>query len=102
MTQNKLKITEKDFDPKQHVKEIKCKCNQCGKIWHYLDKEEKDIKNQQKGNALLGCSMCCSPFGAYFSNKSLDLNREAQKLGKCPKCSSSDVNKITMYYEKQK
>ena len=83
------------------VKEIKCKCNQCGKIWHYLPSEESSIKTQQVGNAMVGVGMCCSPLGPLYSNKSLDLARQANKFKKCPECGSSDITKKTIEYERK-
>lgn len=83
------------------IKEIKCKCNQCGCIWHYLDEDQRKIEKQAVNNAMIGCGMCCNPFGALFSNKSLDLQRELDKMKKCPKCNSSDVIKTVIYHEKK-
>lgn len=83
------------------VKEIKCICNQCGKVWHYLESEEKQLRTQATGNALMGCSMCCNPFAGLFLNKANELNREADKFKKCPKCGSGDINKKVIQYEKK-
>jgi DNA-directed RNA polymerase subunit M/transcription elongation factor TFIIS len=95
------KIIKEGYDPKKHVKEIKCKCNQCGKVWHYLESEMKSIKSQQTSNACIGCGSCGSPTGAYFSNKAADLDRKAKELQKCPNCGSSDVTKTEVFYEKK-
>lgn len=84
------------------IKEIKCKCNQCGKIWHYLPQEEKSLKTQQASNAMIGFGMCCNPFGAYFMNKSIEQGRQAaDKFKKCPECGSSDITKKTIEYEQK-
>jgi len=97
----KEKETEKEMKSKGLIKEIKCKCNQCGNVWHYLEEDEKKLKNQSGLNACIGCGMCCNPFGAIFSNKSMDLQREIGKMKKCPKCNSIDVLRTTIYHEKR-
>lgn len=97
------KINEKRYkekkDEKTKVKEIKCTCKQCSHIWHYLEKEEKELEKQSMGNALVGCGMCCNPFGAFFLNKSMDKSREAEKLSKCPKCGTGNITKKEIYYD---
>ncbi len=98
---NKEKETEKEMKSKGMIKEIKCKCNQCGNVWHYLEEDEKKLKSQAMGNAMIGCGMCCNPFGALFSNKSIDLQREMDKMKKCPKCNSTDVSRTPNYYAKR-
>ena len=98
---NKEKETEKEMNSKGMIKEIKCKCNQCGNVWHYLEEDEKKLKSQATSNALLGCGMCCNPFGALFSNKSIDLQREIGKIKKCPKCNSTDVTRTPTYHAKR-
>ena len=95
------KQKDSEMKSKGMIKEIKCKCNQCGNVWHYLEEDEKKLKSQSRSNAMMGCGMCCSPFGALFSNKSLDLQREIDKMKKCPKCSSSDVAKTQIYHAKR-
>ena len=101
----KIKKEDKQLEKEGKIKEIKCKCNACGKVWHYLEKDLKLIKKQQAGNALTGAGMyagCCSPFGALFSNKAIDLKKEADRFDKCPECNSSNIKKTTIYYEKKK
>ena len=83
------------------IKEIKCECRECGAIWHYLPKDEKKLKNQAALNACGGCGYGCTPFGAFFSNKSLELRKEARKMKKCPKCGSVNMKKSTLYHEKR-
>ena len=95
------KINGSNFDPKKHVKEIRCKCNECGKVWHYLEDDEKNLKRQAKSNALIGCAMCGNPFGALFSNKAIDTNKELNKLKKCPECGSQNIKKESIFYEKE-
>jgi hypothetical protein len=97
---NKEKQTDKDMKSQGKIKEIKCKCNQCKHIWHYLESDEKRLRSQAAGNAMIGCGMCCNPFGALFSNKSIDIQKDIDKMKKCPKCNSSDVTKSSIYHEK--
>jgi len=97
--------TAKTYDPKTQVKEIKCKCNECGKVWHYLEAEEQRLNMAAAGNALSACGslgMCCGccPFSTIFSSKSLELSTQAAKLKKCPNCSSVNVTKTAVYHEK--
>tara|TARA_Y100000310_G_C20680163_1_gene815467 strand:+ start:2288 stop:2557 length:270 start_codon:yes stop_codon:yes gene_type:complete len=87
---------------KDKIKELKCKCNQCKHVWHYLSSDEKGLKTQQVGNAMVGLGMCCNPFGAYFMNKSIEQGRQASdKFNKCPKCGSGDIKKTEHYYDKK-
>lgn len=97
---NKIK-KEKEIKSKGMIEEIKCKCNQCGKIWHYLESDEKRLKGQAVGNLLVGGGMCCNPFGTLFLNKSIEASREAEKLKKCPNCNSTDITKTPVYHEKR-
>lgn len=94
-------ITEKEFDPKKHVKEIKCKCNQCGKVWHYLESDVSQLRVRGVANALGGCGTCCNPFSFYMLNKANEAGDQIKKLQRCPECNSSDVTKKTVYHEKK-
>lgn len=87
-------------DKNNYVKEWFCECKTCGEKWHYLDDVEKEMKRQLTGNALIGLGMCCNPCGAIFSNKSMDLKREIDKLKQCPKCKSSHVKCEARYFRK--
>ena len=83
------------------ITEMKCKCNECKHIWHYLESEEKALRKQQGANAMIGCGTCCSPLGAYYSNKANELGREADKFNKCPKCNSINITKTTKSHDKK-
>ncbi|MCK4634608.1 MAG: hypothetical protein KAT37_01925 [Candidatus Aenigmarchaeota archaeon] len=98
---SELMKKSKEMKERGMIEEIKCKCNQCGHVWHYLKSDEKILHRQATSNALIGAGMCCNPFGALFSNKSLDLQREVDKMKKCPKCNSVDVKRTTIYHEKK-
>jgi len=97
----KERETEKEMKSKGMIKEIKCKCNQCGSVWHYLEEDEKKLKSQAMSNALIGGGMCCNPFGTLFLNKSGDLQREMDKMKKCPKCNSTDFTRTPVYHAKR-
>jgi len=75
------------------IKEIKCTCNECGHIWHYLESDIKRLQGQAVSNAMIGAGMCCNPFGSLFMNKSMDVSRELEKFSKCPKCNTSNITK---------
>jgi len=101
MTQNKIKITAEQFNPKKHVKEIKCKCNECGKVWHYLENEEKRAESQRCWS-YCGMTTCCPPLQFYSKQQAGKWEQELDKFKKCPECGSSNITKTDVYYEKQK
>lgn len=82
MTSKKTKITPEQFDPKKHIKEIKCKCNQCGKVWHYLGEEEKRVKGQMCWSAY-GQMTCCLPIQLYSKQQGGKWEQELDKFKKC-------------------
>ena len=51
------------------------------------------MKEQAGLNACVACGTFCSPFSAFYSNKSAELNREAGKFSKCPSCGSINITK---------
>jgi len=101
----------------KYVKEIKCKCNECGQVWHYLEAEERRLRLAAKGNALTGCcgslGMCggmlvddnavthCMPAIKIFTDRSQERINQAEKLKKCPKCGSDNITKMDVYHEKK-
>lgn len=96
----KKKISEQESDPNKHVKEIKCKCNQCGKVWHYLEEEEKKI-NAQIGWSACGQMTCCLPLQLYSKNEGGKWEQQKDKFKKCPECGSHDITKKSIYHEKK-
>ena len=94
------KIDKTNFDSKKHIKEYRCKCNQCGKIWHYLESDEKRIKKQILTNAC-GQMQCCLPLQMYSNNERNKWEQECDKLNKCPECGSGDISKEEKYYAKK-
>jgi len=99
--QRNEKSAELKRTDEKYVKEIKCTCNECGKVWHYLEAEEQRLRTAAVGNALVGCGSCGNPFGQIASTKSLELSNQAEKLKKCPNCGSGNIIKTDVYYEKK-
>lgn len=92
------KISEEEFDPKKHIKEIKCKCNQCKNVWHYLPKDEQGQKTEEFGKDLIqSTACCCNPIGILVGG----LRKRPRPLDQCPNCNSKDVSKKEIYYEKK-
>ena len=90
-----------EYKPKEKVSEIKCTCNQCGKVWHYLGQEKKGLEAEAKQTACVSClSFGCIPVQAYFVSKSSDKCREAQRFDRCPNCNSSDIKKETVEFQR--
>lgn len=101
IVEEKKTIVNDKFNPKLHVKEIKCKCNQCNKVWHYLESDKKQLQSQATWNALYGCGTCGSPWGILASNKAIDTTQKVKTFDKCPNCGSTDVIKSEIFYKKQ-
>ena len=84
------------------IKEIKCTCNQCGKVWHYLPQEKMEQTGAEIHNFskhLMTASLCCgNPLGCFGAliptQKVIDLER-------CPECKSKNVKKQTVYHKKE-
>jgi len=93
------KETEKEMKAKGMIKEIKCRCNRCGKVWHYLEGEEKRIKSQMCWSSY-GQMTCCLPIQLYSKQQQGKWETEADKFKKCPKCGSHDIKKTSVYYKR--
>jgi len=96
---NKDKQKDKEMKEKGMIKETKCKCNQCGKVWHYVEEEEKRVKGQIKWSAN-GQMTCCLPLQMYSKQEGGKWEQQLDKFKKCPKCGSHNITKIPQYYEK--
>jgi len=94
-------ITAEEFDPKKYVKEVKCECNECGKIWHYLESEEKRIQSQKRWSGV-GMMTCCLPVQLYSKNQAGKWESELDKFKKCPKCGSINIKKKEIHHKKEK
>ena len=85
-------------DKKKVITEIKCKCNSCSHVWHYLPSEEKKVKSGQCWSAYGMCT-CCLPLQLYSKNESLKWEKEMDKFKKCPKCGSVNITKRKIEHE---
>ena len=84
----------------ERIKETKCKCNSCGKVWHYLEEEEKRIKSQIRWSGF-GMMTCCLPLQLYSKNEATKWQTALDKFRKCPECGSVNITKKEVYHEKQ-
>ena len=90
------------MEKQQYMKEWACTCNVCKHKWHYLASVEKQMKNQQVGNALIGLGFCCNPCAVTAtSNANTQLEQQKAKLKSCPKCGSSHVTRTAKYFPKE-
>lgn len=87
------------------ITEIKCTCNQCGKVWHYLPSDTKPT-GVETGGALMaigGC-MTCNPLltlgGSLVQNVGADKTRKKLATN-CPKCNSTNITKERITYKKR-
>ncbi|MEK6956163.1 MAG: hypothetical protein AABW52_05865 [Nanoarchaeota archaeon] len=102
MSNGKLKINEKEFDSRKHIKEFKRKCKQCGKIWHSLESREKQIKSNFNVNNLNVISNCCNPSAQLQAKRNSEANQsDLDKLKQCPNCSSHNYSEEVIIYEKE-
>ena len=82
----------------KNISEIKCKCNSCGQVWHYLPKEEKRAKSG-KCWSVYGQITCCLPIQLYSKHQGLKWEGELDKFKKCPKCGSINITKKEIEHE---
>ncbi|OGM02088.1 hypothetical protein A3K72_00040 [Candidatus Woesearchaeota archaeon RBG_13_36_6] len=96
---------KKEFKPKKdiNIKEIKCTCNKCGKIWYYLPQEKIEqtgAKMHNLGKNMMTASLCCgNPMGCFGA---LIPEKRVIELDRCPECNSKNVKKETRYHKKEK
>ena len=90
-----MKFFSKTSAPRtRKIRENKCTCKVCGKVWHY----GKNEKMQQVGNAMQNAgksAMCCSgcaPAALIQDKKITDFSR-------CPECGSHNVTCEAVEYE---
>ena len=70
----------------KQVKETKCTCKSCGKIWHYGKQEQFENANAAMSNA--GKSMmCCGGCAPAI----LIPDKKVVKLDRCPNCGSKAI-----------
>ncbi|MEK4303569.1 PH domain-containing protein [Oceanobacillus sp. FSL K6-0251] len=89
---------EKKTSTTKQIKETKCTCSACGKVWYYG--KEESIKNYGEKLESFGASMsnagkdmmCCTGcLPALFMPQKQE--KEVKDLDKCPDCGSKAVNK---------
>ena len=105
---SKKEITDEEYknlswsEKRDYVCEWKCKCNSCGRVWHYLDSVERNMKSTMSANAFTQLGNCCNPcVAAPLANANTQLNKQIADLKSCPDCKSSDVKKEERYFKKQ-
>ncbi len=82
---------------KHNVTEIKCKCRECGKIWHYLPHEEQAQKMEETGkNMIQASACCCNPIGILTGV----TRQRPRAIDSCPNCGSRNVEKTEKTYSK--
>lgn len=81
--------------------ETQCKCNQCGKVWHYIPKDQQEESRKKGYNTNKACiqslACCGSPLGCIAF---LVPNQQVRDLNQCPQCQSRDVKIEVIEYEK--
>lgn len=91
-------------EEKNKVMEYKRKCNQCGKVWHSLVKEEKRAIRGGLLNSLVGMGTAMEGnLGASTqSSRNADANLESlQNRRRCPNCGSSDYTEELITFKKK-
>jgi hypothetical protein len=76
------------------IKETKCTCNACGRVWNYGKKdmdEQRSAKLNQVGKSLMCCGGCLPAL--------LIPNKEVIDLAKCPQCGSRNIKTEEVTYE---
>lgn len=86
------------------IKETKCTCKACGKVWFYG--KEEAFKNfgeklESAGNSMSNAGkdmMCCSGClpAAFIPNKQ---EKEVKDLNKCPECGSKAITKEVVVHD---
>lgn len=91
-------------ETKNKIMEYKRKCNQCGKIWHSLVKEEKRAMRGGLLNSLVGMGTAIGGnLGASTqSSRNADANLESlQNRRRCPNCGSADYTEEIITFKKK-
>ena len=86
---------------KKLIKEFRCKCKQCGHVWHYLPEEEKRANSNVLWNSC-GMMSCCLPFQIFSKNQADNWQNTLDKFKKCPKCGSTNIIKKEIQHEMSK
>lgn len=102
---------EKDrYEALPTITEIRCTCNQCGKVWHYLPSEKKEAEPEPGCGGCVTCSGCLllSPLLAILglilgSSEKAEYQAKRmalKKVNECPNCHSKDFDKEEITYKK--
>jgi hypothetical protein len=76
------------------IKETKCTCNACGKVWNYGKKdldEQRQAKLSNTGKSLMCCGGCLPAL--------LIQDKKVVDLTKCPECGSRNIKTEEVSYE---
>lgn len=87
-------VKKESIGTRRKIKETKCKCKSCGKIWHY---GKTDMLNSAADNLStfgkdMMCCTGCMPALFIPDKKVIDLN-------KCPNCGSKAIYKEEVIHE---
>lgn len=86
------------------IKETKCTCKACGKVWFYGKEEAMQNlgdKMQNLGNSMSNTGsdmMCCSGClpAAFLPQKQ---TKDVKDLSKCPECGSKAIKKEVVVHD---
>lgn len=89
-----MKFFNKKEEEIKTIKETKCTCVECGKVWHYNKKDISENNKNKISNAGKGmaCWGGCMPALLIQDKKVTDLKR-------CPVCNSQNVKSEEISYE---
>jgi predicted RNA-binding Zn-ribbon protein involved in translation (DUF1610 family) len=82
---------------KKIVNEIRCTCNGCGKVWHYLPHEkirEMGKAMSNSGKNMIQASPCTSCCGGLMPRE------KVRDFDQCPNCGSRNCKKEVIEHEK--
>ncbi len=79
---------------KKTIKETKCTCNACGKIWHYGKKDLSEQRSAQLANASKALMCCSGCWPALFIK-----DKKVSDLTQCPQCGSRNIKTEEVSYE---
>ncbi len=90
-----------EYHELREVKETRCICNQCSKVWHYLKKDEDGVRGAKSHNLtknLVQATACCgSPVGCFAA---AIPEKKVKDLDQCPNCKSRDIKRETITYKR--
>lgn len=99
--ENKAKEIKEEMSK---VMEYKRKCNQCGKVWHSLVKEERMLGRNVLFDSLIsvGTAIEGNIGASTQASRNTDANRSSlSNLKKCPNCGSADYTEEIISFKKK-